>query len=66
MDLDPSATRRGYTQVAVALIICTTLGAALGPLLLEMTDWSLARRVLVGTGLGAWCGLLISARRLMM
>ncbi len=66
MDLDPSATRRGYKQVAVALVSCTAIGALLGPWLLDMTDWTLARKILVGTGIGAWCGLLISARRLMM
>ena len=67
MDLDPSAARRrGTLQIVVALAVCTGLGALLGPWLLDMTDWSLFRRVIVGTGIGAWCGLLISARRLMM
>lgn len=65
MDLNPSATRRGPVQVAVALVLCTVLGAALGAYLIP-GDWTVARKVAVGTGIGAWCGLLISARRLMM
>lgn len=65
MDLDPSATRRGPKQIVVALVLCTTIGALAGPFLIP-ADWTVLRKVLVGTGIGAWCGLLISARRLMM
>jgi uncharacterized membrane protein YfcA len=65
MDLDPSVTRRGYTQVAIALVACTLIGTALGGWLID-ADWTLARKLLVGAAIGAWCGLLISARRLMM
>ena len=65
MDLDPSATRRGPTQIVVALVLCTAIGALLGGVLIP-GDWTLLRKVVVGTGIGAWCGLLISARRLMM
>lgn len=65
MDLDPSVTRRGPLQIVVALVACTLLGALLGGYLIP-GDWTLVRKVVVGTGIGAWCGLLISARRLMM
>lgn len=66
MDLDPSATRRGPFQVAVALVLCTALGAVAGAFLIPGEDWTVLRKILVGTGIGLWCGLLITARRLMM
>ena len=65
MDLDPSATRRGPFQIVVALVLCTLLGAVVGAYVIP-GDWTTLRKVTVGTGIGAWCGLLISARRLMM
>lgn len=65
MDLDPSATRRGPVQVAVAITLCTAIGAIAGYFLID-ADWTDGRKVLVGVAIGAWCGLLLSARRLMM
>lgn len=65
MDLDPSATRRGHAQIAVALLLSIVIGAVVGAFLLD-AEWTLARRVLVGTAIGAWCGLMVTARRLMM
>jgi hypothetical protein len=47
-----------------ALVACVALGAVAGPLLLEV-DWGLPRRILAGAFLGGWCGLLLTASRLL-
>ncbi|MFZ5478464.1 MAG: hypothetical protein ACOZNI_16970 [Myxococcota bacterium] len=51
----------------VALLACTAIGVATGALWPTFweTDWSLVRRIGAGALLGAWCGLILTARRLL-
>jgi hypothetical protein len=54
---------RRHPVIVATLVVCTLLGAGLGPWLLT-EEWSLARRLAAGAVAGAGTGFLLTATKM--